>query len=162
MDVSISGKGGLEMESRHDKFRRIAENRLSRVFSTMSLIENLANKRYYDYTIEEINEMFEAYEEKGVEIRSFFEAFAEKKELTKTFTFKTDKINNEKNDKFREIAQTRLSKVFADMNLIANLSNKSNYTYHEQEIEELFKAYEEKGIATKGRFVVKNEFKFSS
>lgn len=151
------------MESRHEKFRRIAENRLSRVFSTMSLIENLANKRYYDYTIDEVNEMFEAYKEKGIEIRAYFEATAEKKELTKTFTFKTDnKIRNEKNDKFREISQSRLSKVFADMNLLANLSNKSNYTYYETEIEEIFEAYREKGIATKGRFIVINEFTFSS
>ncbi|MED1287269.1 hypothetical protein [Bacillus mycoides] len=151
------------MESRHEKFRRIAENRLSRVFSTMSLIENLANKRYYDYTIDEVQELFGAYKEKGIEIREYFEATAEKKELTRNFTFKTDnKIRNEKNDKFREIAQSRLSKVFSDMNLLANLSNKSNYTYHEVEIEEMFEAFIEKGIETKGRFIVRNEFKFSS
>jgi len=151
------------MESRHEKFRRLAENRLSRVFSTLSLLENLANKRYYDYTIDELNEMFEAIEKKGIEIKSYFEASAEKKELTKTFTFKTEnKIKNKKNDKFREIAENRLSKIFTDMNLIANLSNKSNYTYHDEEIEELFRAYEEKVIATKGRFIVKKSFKFSS
>lgn len=151
------------MESRHEKFRRIAENRLSRVFSTMSLIENLANKRYYDYTIDEVNEIFQALEEKGDEIRTYFEVSAGKKELTKTFFFKTDNmISNQKNDKFREIAQSRLSKIFTDMNLIANLSNKSNYTYLENEIEEIFRAYEEKRIATKGRFIVRNEFKFSS
>lgn len=151
------------MESRHEKFRRIAENRLSRVFSTMSLIENLANKRYYDYTIDEVNEIFQALEEKGIEIRTYFEASSEKKELTKAFSFQTDsKVSNEKNDKFRKIAQNRLSKIFTDMNLIANLSNKSNYTYFENEIEEIFRAYEEKIIATRGRFIVRNKFKFSS
>ena len=151
------------MENRNEKFRRIAQKRLSRVFSTMSLIENLANRRYYDYTIDEVNEMFEAYVEKGSEIREYFEQSIEKKELTKSFIFKTQRlIENEKNDKFRELAQNRLSKVFADMNLIANLSNKSNYSYSEEEIEEMFEAYKEKGFETRGRFIIRDKFTFKS
>ncbi|MER2128790.1 hypothetical protein [Solibacillus sp.] len=150
------------MESRNEKFRRIAQNRLTRVFTTMTLVGNLSNKRYYDYTDDEVNEIFEAYKLKGQEIHAYFANPIEKKELTNQFIFESDNtINNEKNDKFREMAQSRLSKVFVDMNLLANLSNRNNYSFKDEEIIEMFGAYQEKGIETKGRFIVRNSFTFT-
>lgn len=68
----------MKEETRQEKFRRIAEKRMSRVFSDMSLIANLSNRKHYTYSIQEVDELFKAYEEKGKEIRDYFEPLKEK------------------------------------------------------------------------------------
>lgn len=72
----------------------------------------------------------------------------EKKSLITNFSFlDNNEISNSKdikNIKFRSIAEKRMTRIFSDMNLIANLSNRNNYSYTSQEIMELFKAYEDK------------------
>lgn len=149
------------MENRNEKFRRLAQKRLSRVFATMSLIQNLSNERYYDYSDKEVDEMFEAYFNKGAEIREFFEGNTKKENLANVFNFNFESvIKSEKNTKFRELAESRLSRVFKDMNLIANLSNRNNYTYSDEEVEEMFEAYKIKGYETKGHFTINDKFSF--
>jgi hypothetical protein len=48
------------MNARKDNFRRIAENRTNKILSMISLLGNLSNKSYYEYSIEEIDHIFES------------------------------------------------------------------------------------------------------
>lgn len=151
---------------RHQKFREISERRMTRVFENMNLIANLSNKKNYEYVVnEEIEELFFVYREKGEEIKSYFENNIGVKPAITEFKFsrKSDfEILEPKRKKFRELAEARMTKVFLDMNLIANLSNKTNYTYTIQEVDELFQAYEEKGRMVESRFLpLIKEFKYT-
>lgn len=154
-------------ETRQEKFRRIAETRMNRIFANMNLIANLSNRNQYDYTKEDVNELFQAYSQKGDEIRTLFEFNNSSNPiLTKTFSFsETIEKSNQKEtmrEKFRRVSENRMNRVFADMNLMANLSNKRNYTYTIQEIDELFQAYEDKGLEIRAFFEpLKEKFFFS-
>ncbi|EOO11488.1 hypothetical protein [Bacillus cereus] len=155
-------------ETRSEKFRRISKSRMSRIFVNMNLMANLSNKKNYNYIDEEINELFEAYEKKGREVSSYFDATEGVKGITEAnFVFKVNLDNEDLQDtkrvKFRRLAEQRMSRIFHDMNLIANLSNKSHYTYTPQEVDELFQAYEEKGERIKLYFEpLLEEFKYSN
>lgn len=48
------------MESKNDKFVRLAENRTNNAIKQIQLISNLSNKRNYDYTREEVDIIFKA------------------------------------------------------------------------------------------------------
>lgn len=154
----------MEEETRNERFRRIAERRMSRIFSNMNLIANLSSKKNYMYSNQEVNELFQAYMAKGKEIRMYFDSPITLKNNAKS-DFKFSENNKEKSvkeDKFRRIAENRMSRVFSDMNLIANLSNRKHYTYSVQEVDELFQAYEDKGIEIRAYFEpLKEEFTFS-
>ncbi|ELU5587512.1 hypothetical protein SCB17_001944 [Clostridium perfringens] len=154
----------MKEETRQEKFRRIAEKRMSRIFSNMNLIANLSSKKNYMYSEQEVTELFEAYKKKGEEIRKYFDSPITLKNNTIS-TFKFSEDNNKKNvkeEKFRKIAENRMSRVFSDMSLIANLSNRKHYTYSIQEVDELFQAYEEKGLEIKAYFEpLKENFTFS-
>ncbi len=168
----------MSKEAKHKNFRRLAEKRMTRVFSSMNLVANLSNKNNYMYCIQEVEELFQAYETKGIEIKKFFlvdeneeeiktgtiSKVPEKKSLDANFSFSNENNFLEaKNIKFRSIAEKRINRVFSDMNLIANLSIKNNYTYTPQEITELFDAYQEKGKEIKKYFEpLKEEFTFSN
>lgn len=150
--------------SRHENFRRLAEKRMTRIFLNMNLIANLSNRNNYEYTTQEIERLFQAYDDKGNEIKKFFRVYRsvedhtieeilegtpEKKSLITNFSFfdnnESGDSNDIKNIKFKSIAEKRMTRIFSDMNLIANLSNRNNYFYTSQEVAELFQAYEDKG-----------------
>lgn len=154
----------MNKESREEKFIRIAEKRMSRIFSQMNLIANLSSKKHYSYTDNEIKELFQGYENKGNEIKGFFEPSSNINfPLSTEFKFSNTTEQEEKGEKFRKLAESRMSKVFNDMNLIANLSNKKNYSYNSLQINELFQAYENKGNEIKLFFEPLNEkFTFSN
>lgn len=154
----------MKEETRQEKFRRIAEKRMSRIFTNMNLIANLSSKKNYTYSEHEVNELFEAYMKKGQETKKYFESpITLKNNTISNFEFSED--NNKKSikeEKFRKIAENRMSRVFSDMSLIANLSNRKHYTYSIQEVDELFKAYEEKGKEIRAYFEpLKEKFTFS-
>lgn len=154
----------MKEETRQEKFRRIAEKRMSRIFSNMNLIANLSSKKNYMYSEQEVTELFEAYRKKGEEIRKYFDSpITLKNNAISIFKFSEDNTKkNVKEEKFRKIAENRMSRVFSDMSLIANLSNKKHYTYSIQEVDELFQAYEEKGLEIKAYFEpLKENFTFS-
>lgn len=157
----------MKEETRQERFRRIAERRMSRIFSNMNLIANLSSKKNYMYSNQEVNELFQAYMEKGKEIRKYFESPITLKITTnQNFKFsennKENSVREDKEEKFRRVAENRMSRVFSDMSLIANLSNRKHYTYSVQEVDELFQAYEEKGIEIRAYFEpLKEEFTFS-
>lgn len=48
------------MSKRRENFLRIAENRTNKIIEMISLLGNLNNKSYYDYTDYEINKIFDA------------------------------------------------------------------------------------------------------
>ncbi|MEC1543726.1 MULTISPECIES: hypothetical protein [Bacillaceae] len=157
----------MEKETRLEKFRRIAETRMNRIFTNMNLIANLSNKKHYSYSQQEIDELFNAYQNKGTEIRSLFENSSSSEIiLSKEFSFSSKENKNdddEQNNKFRRIAENRMNRVFVDMNLIANLSNKKHYSYLSQDVDELFQAYENKGIEIGAYFEpLKEKFTFSN
>ncbi|QTB26600.1 hypothetical protein [Lysinibacillus sphaericus] len=139
----------MEKETRQEKFRRIAETRMSRIFSDLNLMANLSNKKHYEYSSQDVKEIFDALYNKGRDVRTYFEDYSSSRQpLSKSFSFsnKEGKIQEKetKEEKFRRIAETRISRIFVDMNLIANLSNKKHYKYSIQEVDELFTAYENK------------------
>lgn len=54
--------------------------------------------------------------------------------------------------KFVKLAQARVSKAIKDIQLIGNLSNRSNYDYTDEDITKIFKALSEEIGACKKRF----------
>ena len=52
----------MEKETKGTKFQRLAEKRTNDVINKLRLISNLANRRNYDYTDEQVLEMFRAIE----------------------------------------------------------------------------------------------------
>ncbi|MBD8027868.1 hypothetical protein H9636_14540 [Ureibacillus sp. Re31] len=158
----------MKGETRQEKFRRIATKRMSRIFSNMNLIANLSNKKNYMYCQQEVDELFQAYHDKGKEIRAYFESQSTSQPLKEPcFKFaenmERDTSKETKEEKFKRVAENRINKVFSDMNLIANLSNRKHYTYSVQEVEELFQAYHDKGKEVRAYFEpLKEEFTFSN
>ncbi|EHZ22676.1 hypothetical protein SPAR36_2083 [Streptococcus pneumoniae GA14688] len=58
-----------------NNFVIVVERRMTQVYKTLSLIGNLSNKRYYEYSNEEVNELFLKLLDKGNEIKNFFRIF---------------------------------------------------------------------------------------
>lgn len=73
------------METKREKFVRLAEARTNRVIDTLKLIENLSNKGSYDYSKKDADQMFKAIEEALNEAKKKFDS-AESKEK-KRFSF---------------------------------------------------------------------------
>ena len=55
-----------------NNFVIVVERRMTQVYKTLSLIGNLSNTRYYEYSDEEVNELFFKLLDKGNEIKRFF------------------------------------------------------------------------------------------
>lgn len=51
------------MENKKEKFKRISENRVSKILVLLSQLTNLSNSSYYEYTDEDIEKIFAAIEE---------------------------------------------------------------------------------------------------
>lgn len=48
------------MENKKDNFKRISENRVSKILALLTQLANLSNSSFYEYTEEEIEKIFEA------------------------------------------------------------------------------------------------------
>lgn len=48
------------METKREKFKRVAENRTNRIIKDLSLLGNCSNKSNYDYTDADIKKIFSA------------------------------------------------------------------------------------------------------
>lgn len=55
-------------------------------------------------------------------------------------------------DKFVDLANKRVSKALQTIQLIGNLSNRSNYAYSEEDVTKIFRALQEEIAACKKRF----------
>lgn len=59
-------------ETKNDKFVRIAEGRMTKLLSWIRKLDNLSNRGNYEYTDEQVEQMFSAIEEELVEVKSHF------------------------------------------------------------------------------------------
>jgi hypothetical protein len=48
------------MDIKKENFKRIAENRTNKIIDMISLLGNLSNKSYYEYSDEQIDAIFDA------------------------------------------------------------------------------------------------------
>lgn len=60
-------------ETKHEKFVRIAENRTNRIIDTLQLLENCANPNNYDYSKNEVDQIFNAIQKQLNETKLCFE-----------------------------------------------------------------------------------------
>ena len=63
-------------ETRSDRFRRLAVARGDRLIREISLLGNLANRKNYDYTPEEVQQLFGPIERELQEVRAMFDPAA--------------------------------------------------------------------------------------
>lgn len=60
------------MEARNERFRRVADSRGSRIQREIRMIGSLADRERYDYSVEDINDLFRPIE---IAIRETRDAF---------------------------------------------------------------------------------------
>lgn len=60
-------------EEKHERFRRVAENRTNRVIDTLRLLGNCSNTGNYAYTKDEVTRIFDAIEKSVKETRKKFD-----------------------------------------------------------------------------------------
>lgn len=68
-------------------------------------------------------------------------------------------MSTQKEQNFKRLAENRTNKIIDMLNLLGNLSNTSNYSYSEEQVETIFAAIEQELKEQKSRFVVKKEAK---
>ena len=73
------------MESKNERFIRIAETRTNKIINMIRLLGNCANKRNYDYTEDEVKKIFLAIEN---EIKLAKSKYAEAETTDKKFTLR--------------------------------------------------------------------------
>lgn len=147
------------METHNDKFRRLAEFRLNKIFQLMNSIANLSAPKY-KYTETEISELFGTYFKLGIECREYFNGPSRYNEMPSSFKF-TYNDETDIQNRFRHLAENRMTQVVQYIRKLASLSVKSNYTYSDEEIDELFTAYEKKGHEIESLFLpLTTEFHF--
>lgn len=60
-------------ESRNDRFRRLAASRGDRLIREISLLGNLANRKNYEFTPDEVEMLFDPIERELREVRALFD-----------------------------------------------------------------------------------------
>lgn len=61
-------------ESRNERFRRLARARGDRLIREIGLLGNLANRKNYDYSPEEVEQLFSPIEVELREVRALFDS----------------------------------------------------------------------------------------
>jgi hypothetical protein len=64
------------------------------------------------------------------------------------------RVRNGDRDKFVDLAKKRVSKAMKDIQLIGNLSNRSNYDYTEEDVAKIMKALSDEISACRRKFDV--------
>ncbi|MFQ5688066.1 MAG: hypothetical protein ACE5GV_15570 [Candidatus Scalindua sp.] len=62
------------------------------------------------------------------------------------------KPTNKNREKFIELAEKRVIKAIKDIRLIANLSNRANYAYNEQDVRKIFNTLNNEIKQAKAKF----------
>lgn len=83
MDTEVT-KTIKENESKADKFVRLGESRVNKVMEAIGRIAYLANSGNYEYTQEQVDEMFSIMENRLAEVKS---RFAPRQTENHTFSF---------------------------------------------------------------------------
>ena len=68
-------------------------------------------------------------------------------------------MSTQKEENFKRLAENRTNKIIDMLHLLGNLSNTSNYSYSEEQVEAIFSALEQELKVQKSRFTVKPETK---
>ena len=68
-----------------------------------------------------------------------------------------DSMSNQKEENFKRLAENRTNKIIDMLNLLGNLSNKSNYSYSEEQVDAIFDAIQNELDAQRNRFAKKQE-----
>ena len=64
----------MSTETKNERFRRLAESRGNRLIREISLLGNLANRKNYSYSDEEVERLFEPILQELNEVRALFDA----------------------------------------------------------------------------------------
>lgn len=64
-----------------------------------------------------------------------------------------DKIQESRSDRFRRLAEQRVNRALKDLRLIANLANRNNYDYSDEEARILLSALEKELKVTRAAFM---------
>lgn len=78
------------METKNERFKRLAESRANVIIQKIRLIGNLSNRRNYDYSKKEVDELFRAIESELKKTKKLFEIEMEKKETSFKFSDRKD------------------------------------------------------------------------
>lgn len=150
-------------ETPNDKFIRLAESRMTRIFVNLNLMCNCSVKSNYEFNQTQVKQIFTTLFSRGEDVKKCFERNIDNEPLEIGFSLSKDVENSSKKSiKFHEISEKRISKILQDLNLIGNLANKKHYRYTDQEVDELFEAYFEQCHIVKSHFEeIEMEFKFS-
>ena len=63
----------MAVESKNERFRRLAQSRGNRLIREISLLGNLANRKNYTYTEEEVDQLFEPISAELNNVRALFD-----------------------------------------------------------------------------------------
>jgi hypothetical protein len=66
--------------------------------------------------------------------------------------WRTDMVRSDDRGKFVELASKRVSKALKDIQLIGNLSNRSNYDYTDADVTKIFRALQDELATCKKKF----------
>lgn len=66
-------------------------------------------------------------------------------------------VSSKSRDKFVELAEKRVSRALKDIKLIGNLSNRTNYTYTDQDVKKITQALTKAVSEMKARFDAKGD-----
>lgn len=67
------------METKSEKFKRIAENRTNRIIDQIRVLGNLSNTSNYEFTMDEVDQIFKSIQTELKKTRELFEMENEKK-----------------------------------------------------------------------------------
>lgn len=79
-----------KQETKRERFLRLAKKRVDKTIDSLRILGNLSNKSVYEYTDEDIEQMFEALDQVIVEVKAGFKSTQKNSE---GFTF--DKEEND-------------------------------------------------------------------
>lgn len=71
--------------NKRDNFKRISENRVSKILVLLSQLTNLTNTSFYEYTDEDINKIFDTLEEEMKKSKDILLRTNDKKKKNKRF-----------------------------------------------------------------------------
>lgn len=85
--------GAFGKESRRERFVRVAPRRVNKIINLLGVLGNCSNKQNYDYTDEDVEQIFGALERRLEEVQAMFLPDA-KKRKKKMFHLRENPIEN--------------------------------------------------------------------
>lgn len=73
------------MENKRENFKRISENRVSKILTLLSQLTNLSNSSFYEYNDEDIEKIFEAIKSEAQKSKELLLRSNDKKRKNKRF-----------------------------------------------------------------------------